>query len=296
VINGGALVNWRSDKVIGNVRMGQGHYWVLEVDESDRSLLHFHPEWAALTNISRDHFSLEETIKLFQQFAAQVGVGICCGADVSSLLRSAKTVVEAVDPAIVRPSLRLIGEHNAHNAALAVTLCEALGVERQVALDALSDFRGIERRLEQVGAAHGVQVFDDYGHNTAKIAAACRAVSASIAGSLLAVWRPHGYGPLAAMADDLAEMFKQVLRPNDRLYVLPVYYAGGTANRQLESSGWVCRLQAAGIAAEHMLDYPALEKAILDRVREGDAVLCMGARDPELPFFARHLVQRLATV
>ena len=45
---------------------------VFEADESDRSLLRFDPEWAVITNITRDHFELGETATLFQDFARRV--------------------------------------------------------------------------------------------------------------------------------------------------------------------------------------------------------------------------------
>lgn len=298
VVNGGAVLNWKSHDSVGNVRMGASDLWVVEVDESDRSLLQFHPDLAVISNISRDHFPLADTIGLFGAFAGQVSGEIVCGSSVRHQLAKVEGIkarlldVPPVDE--WRGALLLPGRHNRENAQLAVTLCETLGLSREQSTAALARFRGIERRLEYVGAARGVRVTDDYAHNPAKIHAAWTAISEHAA-RVIGVWRPHGYGPLASMADDLVEMFQNTCRPHDQLYVLPVYYAGGTANRTMNSETFVERLLEMGVPADFMPGYEELEERIMEIRRGGDSVLCMGARDPGLPVFARQLLTRLAS-
>ena len=84
VVNGAPVLNWRDDEHIGNVRVGRAkgerrdardEIWVVEADESDRSLLNLHPDWAVITNVSKDHFGIEETVELFDLFRAQAGRG-----------------------------------------------------------------------------------------------------------------------------------------------------------------------------------------------------------------------------
>ena len=43
VVNGAPVLNWKDDTHIGNVRLGDG-IWVVEADESDKSLLNIHPD------------------------------------------------------------------------------------------------------------------------------------------------------------------------------------------------------------------------------------------------------------
>ncbi len=76
VVNGGALLDWRAPDRLGNFRRGRSDCWVLELDESDRSLLRFHPDWAVITNVSQDHFALAEVEALFNRFTAQVRRGL----------------------------------------------------------------------------------------------------------------------------------------------------------------------------------------------------------------------------
>ncbi len=307
VVNGGALVDWADARRVGNVRRGgPAAPWVVEVDESDRSLLNFHPEWSILTNISQDHFTLEEVQDLFRAYAAQVRTGIVCGAGVAAVLgkQPAKIVEVAAAPkrtadgyAMTWRGLELAvrqpGAHNALNALMAAELCAHLGYEPKKIAAALARFGGIQRRLERVDAGGGVRVVDDYGHNPAKLAAAWAAVSAP-GNRVLGAWRPHGYGPLRAMLDPLADAFAAACRKDDKLWLLPVYDAGGTANRSVSSGELAAKLKARGVAAETAESYAALGDALARTARAGDTILVMGARDPQLPVFAREMAARTA--
>jgi UDP-N-acetylmuramate--alanine ligase len=256
------------NNVGASVRYGTGP-WIIEADESDRSFLKFHPHHAIITNIAEDHFSLAELHQLFAQFEAQVS----------------GTVVKKAERFDIK--IPVLGKHNVENVNNALTLCKALGFDMQKCIEAVGSFKGIERRLERVGA----KVIDDFAHSPVKIAAALEAVSGEFP-AFSAYWRPHGYTPLFQLADGLIEVFSthSKNRPSDRLYILPVYFAGGTVNIKITSEQFVERLQAAGVPAEFVPDFQALEKRLLDA---GLPVLGMGARDPELPLFARRLAAKM---
>jgi len=299
VVNGGALVNWAGRHRIGNVRTGQSRLCVIEADESDRSLLRFSPDWALITNMSADHFSLEETERLFAQFKSQVRRECLVGWEpgmpwhglVSTLDKSGvRFTYEGLDFEIP-----MLGAHNAENALQAAILCRRMGYELKPIRDALSRFQGIQRRLERIGAAAGVTVLDEYAHNPAKIAAAWRAVAPHYR-RVLAFWRPHGYKPLSLMFEDLVTTFAELCRPQDRLYLMPVYYAGGTVSKQRDTDELVAKLVGRGIPAVWMTDYEGLMAEMLAQGGAGDVVLCMGARDPGISQFARELVGGLKII
>lgn len=300
VVNGGIVLNWRGPARLGNARVGRSDWWVLEADESDRSLLNFHPTHALITNISKDHFELDEVRDLFRRFAAQVSGTVVAGPGVA----------EYLDRPVVEPRFQIEragtnwriayegdqfetampGRHNAENAALAVALCRELGAPLDALREALPRFQGVHRRLEVVGVFRGARVIDDYAHNPAKLAASWRAAADGSA-RVLGWWRPHGFAPLALMHDELVESFAITLGSKDRLFVLPVFYAGGTAKRSVTSDDFVAALRARGVAAELAPDYAALRARLDAETQPGDTLLGMGARDPELPRFARALAQ-----
>lgn len=300
VVNGGIVLDWAGPDRLGNVRRGRSDLWVLEADESDRSLLRFHPEHAILSNVSKDHFELAEVENLFRAFAGQVRGTLVAGRGVGASLGLVTREV-AIEPHIRAGRwnftwagrefvVALPGRHNAENAALAVAMCEVLGADLDRVADALPRFRGVHRRLERVGERDGVAIIDDYAHNPAKIAASWRAV-AETARHVHGYWRPHGFGPLALMKDELAAAFAGACQPGDRLYLLPVFYAGGTASKTITSDEFAALLRERGVVAEAVPDYDVLAQR-LNAAQAGDAILGMGARDPELPVFARRLAGR----
>ena len=305
VVNGGALVDWADARHVGNVRRGGvDSPWVVEVDESDRSLLRFFPEWSVLTNISQDHFTLEEVQALFRTYAGQVRQGLVCGEGVAGVLgvQQAKVVEGMGRPEKTENGfavawrgqqleVRQPGAHNAWNALMAAELCAQLGHDPRKIADALARFGGIQRRLELVDAGGSVRVVDDYGHNPAKLAAAWAAVSTE-RNRVLGAWRPHGFGPLRAMMEPLTDAFTSVCRAGDRLWILPVYDAGGTADRSVNSEVLVDRLKARGVTVEWAGDYDDLGARMIREAKRGDTLLVMGARDPRLPQFAREMAAK----
>jgi UDP-N-acetylmuramate-alanine ligase len=307
VVNGGEVPAWQAPGRVGNVRMGGSELWVLEADESDRSLLWFHPDAAVLSNVAKDHFELEEVAELFHEFCGQVRGPVLCGPGVGDLIRHAD--LEEVHGAIegdngrwvltldgCRYGVSLLGRHNAENAMLAVAMCRRLGVEPGAIAEALPRFGGVARRLQQVGGAAGIRVVDDYAHNPMKLAAAWRAVREE-GRRVVGIWRPHGFAPLELMFEDFVAALAASVRSPDRLYLLPVFYAGGTARGARSSGDLVRALRREGIDAREAADYEPLAEDLLGEgaLAPGDTVLVMGARDPGLPAFARELAARLAT-
>lgn len=311
VINGGAVSAWRGPGRVGSVRAGAGDWCVIEADESDRSLLRFTPEWAVITNISKDHFERNEAVDLFATFARRATAGVLAGAEAAALLRAAapELSVQVIPAALDRTpcpdggqsfvfegrlyTLSMPGAHNAENACAALALAVRLGADPARLADGLRAFSGVHRRLERAGACNGATVYDDYAHNPEKIRAAWTAVAGG-ARRVFGVWRPHGFGPLTLMRAELAAMFAATMRPGDRLRLLPVFYAGGTAKGAVTSADLAADLRAAGCDAAAVDGYDVIEAEARAALQPGDALLVMGARDPHLPRFARRLGQGAA--
>jgi UDP-N-acetylmuramate--alanine ligase len=262
-----------------SVRFGaQDGPWIIEADESDKSFLHFHPDHAIITNIAEDHYSLDELHDLFKQFEQHVSGVVIKQPDIFQGL-------EEICP--------MLGKHNLENAANALTLCKALGLDMPTCIDAIQSFQGIERRLQR----HGDRVIDDFAHSPIKIQAALDAVS-DLWPAFNAVWRPHGFTPLFQGLENFIEIFSNHWKQGGArppgalgsLFILPVYYAGGTVNRKITSEQFVEKLQAAGVPAEFAESFQPLETRLLE---SNLPVLLMGARDPDLPKFARQIATKL---
>src|SRR5262249_47283436 len=153
----------------------------------------------------------------------------------------------------------------------------------------LALFRGVGRRFQSVGTARGVEVVDDFAHNAAKIAAAIR-TGQGRARRVLAVYQPHGFGPTRFLWRGLVDAFAGTLHADDRMWMLEVFYAGGTATRDFSAAEIVADIAARGASARFAPSREALVSAIAAEAREGDLVLVMGARDPSLTALARQIV------
>lgn len=283
VVNGGGILNWKTPDTPGNVRLGpSGSPWVVEVDESDKSLLRFHPDIALITSITADHHSLEDTIALFRAFALQVKHHLVCGPGVREHLENLPGLTATLHDAGEPHPCHLPGRHNQLNAAAVARVAELAGLPD--ARNHLTAFRGVERRLECLTPpGPGPQVYDDYAHNPEKIAAAILALQEP-GRRLTVLWRPHGFAPLRQNFEALAGAFAHTLRPEDQVWILPVFYAGGQAPKGIEGADLARAIRARGANATALADYP--EALTLG---PHHTLLVMGARDPRLPAFAQEI-------
>jgi UDP-N-acetylmuramate--alanine ligase len=200
------------------------------------------------------------------------------------------TVIRGPVEKTLNLDISMLGKHNLENARCAFQLCMKLGLDETAVREAIHHFKGIERRLEVAGSVEGITVIDDYAHNPAKIAAALSAVAQTVK-SVHAFWRPHGFTPLFQFQDELLESFAEHWnKQGGSIFILPVYYAGGTVTKKMTAGDFVERLNALGIPAKLVPDYSLLKHKLEQCATAGDAILGMGARDPELPLFSKKLV------
>ena len=264
-VNGANVPGWE-----GAVHFGAGEYAVAEVDESDRSLTAFKPFAAIITNASADHYSKEEMDEVFDAFVKDVP----------------GPVIDARGETY-RPQ-----DYNIQNTSLAVRMAVQLGCDQDEAKRAMASFGGVERRLQRVGCLGGgseAVVYDDYAHNPEKLRAMWLTLAERHSGGICVVWRPHGYAPLRKMLDELSAMFAEVIRAQDKLLLLPVYDAGGTACRDVNSPMLAEKLAADQVELVGSLD-EAFERC-QRHCAQYEAFVTCGARDPGLPVLAKRLVE-----
>jgi len=273
VVDGAAVPGWK-----GAVRPGRGAYAVAEVDESDKSLVAFKPYAAIVTNASADHYSLEEMNDVFDAFTRDVPGPVIDGRKVAALGAEVETLAAHCP---------LPGAHNRRNAAHAAAMALALGAAPAAIARALDSFPGVERRLQRIGLCAGAVVYDDYAHNPEKLRALWTTLAEACPKGIAVVWRPHGYAPLRKMLEALAAMFREVVRAQDLLVLLPVYDAGGTTDRSLNSDALLARL--AGVDARLVPDLASAEALLKAEAARFGALVTAGARDPGLPVLAQHL-------
>jgi UDP-N-acetylmuramate: L-alanyl-gamma-D-glutamyl-meso-diaminopimelate ligase len=86
----------------------------------------------------------------------------------------------------------LIGEHNRMNALAAIAAARHAGVPAAAAIDALSRFENVKRRMEIRGVVHGITVYDDFAHHPTAIATTVEGLRAKVGPArILAVLEPR---------------------------------------------------------------------------------------------------------
>jgi UDP-N-acetylmuramate--alanine ligase len=318
LLSGGNVMSLADLGYMGNAWAGRSEVLVIEADESDGSLVRYTPEVGVVLNLHRDHKEPDELLELFRTFRDRTRQGFVIGEDdvLAPLRRSGDRVFGTGPDAALRATgiildgrgvrfdlewagatvpfrLPVPGRHNVLNALAAIGAGLAIGLAPTAMQGALATFRGVARRFQSVGVTRGVEVIDDFAHNPQKIEATLAAAHAWCGGRLLAVYQPHGFGPTRFVREALADTFARGLEDGDRLWLLPIYDAGGTAQRDLSSADLAGDVAARGHAATAVDDRSALIATIADVARDGDLVLVMGARDPSLTDLCRAMLAAL---
>jgi UDP-N-acetylmuramate--alanine ligase len=293
-----------------NARVGQSDFLVVESDESDGSFLKLSPILAVVTNIDREHLdhypSIIEIRAAFLEFIQKVpfyGAAILCLDDenVQQLLplvnrrvitygRSQQATLQIADVDCgafesrfsVRTRghnlgafhLRVPGVHNVLNATAAIAVGLELDVKLESIREAIASYAGVDRRFQMRGQARGVTVIDDYGHHPTEIRATLAAAQLCKFRRVHAVFQPHRYTRTLHLMDEFAKSFHQA----DVVYVLDIYAASETPIEGVTGEALADRIREFGHRCVHYTGtIPQTVDAVLEKVRDQDAVLTLGA-------------------
>jgi UDP-N-acetylmuramate--alanine ligase len=250
----------------GHARAGSG-WFVVEGDESDRTVARLPAEIAVVTNVDLDHHTT---------FASRTEVEALFAEWLAAFPDARVVRGDELEP--VELPLAVPGEHNRRNAACALAALELAGIARADAERVLAEFRGAGRRLEPRGKAGGARLFDDYGHHPAEVAATLAAAREIAGGSrLLVLFQPHLYSRTVHLARELAE----ALAGADLACVTDVYpareqpLAGVTGKLVVDH---LCELRP-GMPVGWAPTVADGAVVVAARARPGDVVLTMGAGD-----------------
>ena len=316
---GASLIDQGIVPCLANAVAGKGKFFCAETDESDGSFLEFHPQISVIHNISKDHKSMEELMGLFTRFAAQTRKTLILNADCPLVRSLSLPPIPAVwygtdatkfpliieEESIEGTRLRWKGSfckvtqpgmHNVSNALAALSVLEQSDIPLDKAAKALESFKGVRRRLELIGKAGDVWVFDDFAHNPAKIEATLSTLQRFFP-RVVTVFQLHGYGPARFMAKDLEELFARMLRPEDFLVLPKIYDAGGTADRSIGAQDIARGILEARNGAP-VASVPERHEVVdfVSKTAYGKtAVVVMGARDPSLSDLCRQILTSLSS-
>jgi len=309
IISGAGLVKLQKEGKIGNAYVGKGEWLVIEADESDGSIVNYHPEVGLLLNIDKDHKEIEELINIFQTFKEHTRELFIVNASnplTAPFSQNKKQDFSSTDAdagykasEFVQKDFQIqfkingvdflmnaIGKHNMESALAASCVANQLGVDLKTCSDALKKYEGIYRRNQVLGQKNGAWVIDDYAHNPAKVAAAIRSVQ-PLAKKVVAWFQPHGYGPTRFLRNDFVKEISHALRTQDEIWMSEIFYAGGTTTKNISAADLINDLKSLGNNAFFVENRNDLARSIRPHCNDNCAILLMGARDPSLDEFAK---------
>ena len=311
IIGGAGLTRLIQEGKIGNAAYGEGEWLIIEADESDGSIVQYKPEIGVLLNIDKDHQDLEELVRLFgifstnsHQFIVNLSHPLSAGLSKKSIFdfdcnEHSKAYMNATG---FHQKVSMIafyveghsfvvhspGKHTMENAMAALAVAHSLGIQWEVCADALRSYKGIYRRHQVYGEKQGVILVDDFAHNPVKCARSIEACQ-PLATKLIAWFQPHGYGPTRFLRHDFVEEIAKVLRPQDEIWMSEIYYAGGTAVKDISANDLIEDLKAKGVNAFFVDDRKELLNTMRPHFTSSTTLLLMGARDPSLGDFAKQV-------
>ncbi len=307
------VVGGKVDSLGGNAKLGCGDYLVAEADESDGSFLKLSPAIEVITNIDLEHLDyykdIEEIKEIFISFTENLpfyGVAVVC-LDDDNLARIIPRIrrriitygfTEQADlyaddirrekgvsgfnvfykgKKLGRVEIKAPGWHNIYNSLAAIGVSLELGLDFAAIKKGLSNFAGVQRRLQVKGEVADILFIDDYGHHPTEIKATLDAVRDGWPGRRIVVlFQPHRY----SRTRDLFVDFQTSFHRADVLYVCDIYSAGEKPVMGISSEVMVKEMSKYGQKNVHYLPADeSLVNNITKMLEPGDLFLTLGAGD-----------------
>ncbi len=285
----------------------EGELFVAEGDESDGTLINYHPEHAIVLNIEPEHLDFYKDLaaidavyaKLIAQTRDEViycaddagAVRVCAqhrGAvsyghhanatyrltDLTTENFSSQFTVWQRGTALGKVELTVPGAHNASNALAVIALALEVGAAFPAVVDALKTFRGARRRFEIKYQTAKNLVVDDYGHHPTEIAATLATARTGGWKRTLVMFQPHRYSRTIALKDEFGKAFVDA----DAVVVADIYPASEKPLPGVSGLTVVEALTAHGHpSARFQPELPRIPWEIGPEIRDGDLIMSLGA-------------------
>ena len=124
-------------------------------------------------------------------------------------------------------TVKLLGKHNALNAAAAFIVCLNLGANINLIKRSLNQFSGVQRRMTKVFSKNKNDFYDDYAHHPTEIRSILEGVhNVNTKRKIISIFEPHRY----SRALTLKKEFSKAFIKSDLVIMCPLYAAGERKN------------------------------------------------------------------
>ena len=170
-------------------------------------------------------------------------------------------------------TMGLLGDHNVRNALAAIAIGVDRGLDVERLRSGLQAFKGVKRRLEVVGEARGVTVYDDFAHHPTAVEETLKAMRRASPGKRIwAIFEPRSASSCRRVFQDA---FAAAFAGADQVVIASVFRSTLPPEERLSEEQLVIDLAARNIHARHLPDVDAIVSAVSAEARAGDVVVVM---------------------
>jgi UDP-N-acetylmuramate: L-alanyl-gamma-D-glutamyl-meso-diaminopimelate ligase len=167
----------------------------------------------------------------------------------------------------------LVGTHNVRNALAAIAVAAEVGLGAEQIAAGLRSFAGVKRRLELVGTADGVTVYDDFAHHPTAVAETLAGVrAANPTARIWAIFEPRSASSCRRVFQDA---FAQAFAAADEVLIAPVFRSTLPEAERLSVPTLVHDLRDRGLSAREAESIDDIIAAVVRGHRPGDLVVIM---------------------
>jgi len=288
---------------------GKGIVFAAEADESDGSILQYHPIGALILNVEEDHLdyyrNLEHILSVFRQVVKQTsGPVVVCADDAQALslvLGEERGVTYGLEQSadflaydicleergsmfrvkqhgedLGEVRLSIPGRHNVSNATGVIALAMSYGVSFESCVRALAKIRGAARRFDVRFQNEAYLIVDDYAHHPTEIKATLAAARKTGRKRIVAAFQPHRYTRTFHLQKEFSKAFKDA----DSVYLTDIYAAGEKPIEGLNGLAFFELVKKEfGDKAHYAASLKELKTSLSAELGEGDCLITMGAGD-----------------
>ena len=264
-----------------NASLGDGKIFITEADESDLSFTYLKSDLGIILNITEDHsWSIGGQKKLMDGFSVFVEKSdrLLLGAD--NIPKEFLTGLKQAETKIIERKKydKLFDDKftgfQRSNITTALNVAEFLGVNPKEAMNIVSDFKGVDRRMSIRYKSDGFVIIEDYAHHPLEIKSVLSSIKKKYNSDIKVVFQPHRYSRFLYCFDD----FCRELDEAEYIFILPIFAAW---EKQNDSESLISKFTRKFNNKSIYLNKTWHDNAgyILDKIGEKGVLLLLGAGD-----------------